>query len=145
MKKQLLLITLAALTSFSSKASAGLMVKIGLAGATATAGFIMTHEGVDNFVKGAHHLLSEALSTVTTKEVVAPLIRNASEKSQFLRKVVTGLAICATASFILDKALQKYDAYTLNKALEKYRAKHGTTNIIVDDTPLKKILEKKTK
>ena len=145
MKKQLFLAALMAVTTFSSQASAGLALKTGLsgAGALAAAAFVMGNEGVNNLINGAHHFVSEAFSTTTTQEVIVPLVRTATEKNQSLRKLVTGLAICAAVSFIMDKAMKKYDAYTLNKALEKYRANPGATKVSVNNDALKALLERK--
>jgi len=145
MKKQLALTALMAVTAFSSQASAGLAVKTALvgAGALTTAAFIMANESMNNLINAAHRFINEALNTTITQKVVTPLIRTATEKSQFLRKLVTGLAICAAVSFVMDKAVKKYDACTGNKALKKYHAKHGATKIVLNADALKALIERK--
>ncbi len=140
MKKQLFLTALMTVTVFSAQASAGLALRTGLAGAgiLATTGFIMVNESTNNLINGACHFVNELLSTTTTQEVITPLIRTATEKSQFLRKLATGLAMCAAVSFISTKLVEKHDAYILTKALKR---QIGRLNI--NNATFKGILEKK--
>ncbi len=137
MKKTLILTALMAVTAFSAQASTGTIIRTGLAGAGtfATAAFIMVNDNLNK-------LMSEFLSTAPTKAVVTPLIRTAAEKSHFLRKLATGLVICAAASFVINKALENYETYTLNKAVKKCLKKTGP-RCQVDTKALTELIKRK--
>lgn len=124
MKKLIVLTGLMSVAAFSVKASPSTILKgiflatgIGCSGhfiVNKTENTVVHHlyQAAQPFVNEISKSIKETFATRTIKNVVAPAVNAAAAKSQFLRKLTTGLAITAAVSFILNKLVEKYEAHT---------------------------------
>ena len=98
MKKQLLLIALMAVTTFSAQAAAGFALKAGLAAAAAGTGYItgtLTYQVVHSQTTALLEEIASRTFALGVKETVVPAIRNSS----FARKAVVAGTLAAAAYY----------------------------------------------